>query len=130
MIEIRNIKNLSIQYAIEYFKQKSIDLNKIFTQEIFEILAQYEALRTRQIVKEKKMGEMEITIKKQEKIIFELCTFFHNTLTQVFDKGAKYGDEIDEAFLKLYGKPMSAHSKNDPFQLYVSYLKVYKPMAK
>ena len=44
-IEIRNIRNLSITYAIEYFKTKSVDLNKIFTQEIFEILDQYGQLR-------------------------------------------------------------------------------------
>ncbi len=29
-IEIRNIKNLAIQYAIDYFKSKSEALNKIF----------------------------------------------------------------------------------------------------
>lgn len=37
-VELRKIKNLSIQYAIEYFKSKSKDLNEIFTEEIFEIL--------------------------------------------------------------------------------------------
>ena len=58
-MEMRNIKNMSVQYAIEYFKTKSQDLNKIFTQEIFEVLDQYDILRIQSNQKDSRIQNLE-----------------------------------------------------------------------
>ncbi|CDW81702.1 UNKNOWN [Stylonychia lemnae] len=129
IVEIRNIKNLSVQYAIDYFKQKSEDLNKIFTEEIFEILDQYDILRQKHNQKEQRISRLNEIVKHQEKILSELQTFFHASLSQVFDKTFKYKYEILNAFqLKNFGMPMKAIVQNDPFQLYCSYSNIYRPM--
>eukprot|EP00347_Sterkiella_histriomuscorum_P019503 403341380 len=129
LVEIKNIKNLSVQYAIDYFKQKSSDLNKIFTEEIFEVLDQYDLLRRKLSQKKQKLERASEVIMHQEKIINELCTFYHVSLAQVFDKTFGHKDEIIAAYKKKnQGMAMSAVVQNNPFQLYCSYKTIYKPL--
>ena len=44
-MEIRNLKVIAKQYAIEFFKTKADDLNKIFTMETLKVLSKYEGIR-------------------------------------------------------------------------------------
>ena len=44
-IEIRNVKNVAKNYAIEFFKTKAEDVNKIFSAEVMRILEKFEKMR-------------------------------------------------------------------------------------
>ena len=74
------------------------------------------------------MGEMSEHIYKQEKIISELNTFFHKTLSQVFNKIVKHKEPtLEQVFFKT-GQQMNQINQNDPFQLYTAYTAMYRPL--
>ena len=37
----RNIKKVALDYAVDYFKDKSVELSRLFTQETLKLLNQY-----------------------------------------------------------------------------------------
>ena len=44
-LEKKNIKNIALTYAIDYFKKKTKDLIQLFTSEAIKMLMQYSSLR-------------------------------------------------------------------------------------
>lgn len=51
-IELRNIKTLAKNYAIEYFKTKGQELTQIFSNETFAVLERYGELKEKVIMKD------------------------------------------------------------------------------
>ena len=68
----KNIKKVSIDYAINYFKEKSEQLSALFTAETMKLLNQYTVIRNDSLGKEETISQAAQIINKQECIILEL----------------------------------------------------------
>ena len=71
-VQKRTIKKSSLDYAVNYYKEKSDELSQLFTNETIKLLNQYIIIRNDSL---KKDGYLEKAIKyvnQQENIILEL----------------------------------------------------------
>ena len=120
-MEIEQIKSTSLQYAIDFFRDRSIVVNKILTQEAFTILVQNELLKDELALKDNDIAQLKTRTIKQEQIIASINEFLFHTVEFIFNLHYKHKDDIDERFQQKTSKFLIAHNKNDPFQLYQIY---------
>ena len=78
--ERKFIKNASIAYAISYYKNKSIDLTKIFTQEGLRMIEKYTFLRRQLVQRDEQLRRAAMKSINNESIIMELRQFIEENL--------------------------------------------------
>jgi len=74
-----------MDYAINYFRDKSDEMVQTYTDETTKLFTQYNNLRLTNMAKDKYLAKSSLLIIDQEKIINELRTFIEVYLSEMLD---------------------------------------------
>ena len=126
-IEIITIKKNARKATIEFFKEKSEHVMRIFKQEQMFMVEEYFDLKQRDIKKESTIAKSYQVIKMQERIIQEITCFMHDCLDRIFQKALVKGPQVLKA-LRENGFRVDRSVRTDAFQLYNSYMELVQPI--
>ena len=68
----KNIKKVAIDQAVSYFKDKTLELSSLYTNETLKLLAQYQTIRNDSLNKDEIIKKVARLVDTQENIISEL----------------------------------------------------------
>ena len=124
-IEMRTIKKTARKAQLEFFKQKSEHVMRIFTQEQMFMVEEYFYLKQRAAKKEVAYDRISRLAQQQESMIQDLTCFVHDCLDQIFLKVKQKQPQILQS-MRLAGTKLQ--NNNDPFRLYQGYMDIVKPL--
>jgi hypothetical protein len=111
----QNIKKSSQEYAVEYFKNKTVDLSNIYTGETIKLLKQYTIVRNDSINKDAVIKNASSILSSQEAIIHELRSFIHANLIPILELVERERDAIYKKYSKMNKMPIPGDVAEDPF---------------
>ena len=91
----QNIKKNSQEYAVEYFKGKSVEMSNIYTGETIKLLKQYTVVRNDSLNKDQVIKNASAILASQEAIIGELRIFIHANLIPILELVERERDTIN-----------------------------------
>lgn len=133
--EHKNTLIMAQHFAVDYFKQKSVDLRGVFYQEIKSIRDSFTNVALDMFLNENRLTQLFEFALRQEYLQAEVRTFMFESMSKIFQKVDHYTEMTLEQ-LKT-NKSLSEETKqleieramNNPFQLYASYLDVVRPIT-
>ena len=117
----KNMKKVCCDFAIDYFKSKSTELTRLFTNECLKLLMQYQVIRQDSIEKDTKIKEAIAIIQRQEVMITDLRHFIEEHLTPILKVVEREQTNLRLKYKKEYGRPMPHSVASDPFAIFALY---------
>lgn len=93
---MNNQKIMAKHCAVDFFKKKSEDNNKLYIRDMQKIFEDYDDFRKAYFQSEKKVAKLTQIVCRQERIGSELKVFINEALSKVFDVVLRKTPEIME----------------------------------
>lgn len=126
-VEIITLKKNARIANIEFFKEKSEKVMRVFKQEQMHIVEEFYNLKQRDLKKELIIYKQNKIINEQERIINEHTCFIHDCMDRIFAKALEKAPEVCKSMRKL-GLRVDRTVRSDPFKLYQGYIELVKPI--
>lgn len=129
--DLRNVQNVSKHMAFDFFKSKAASNNEQYQREMKRVLYEFDDVRRKFFVDEKKILQLVNIATRQERIVKELKVFICESLEKIFHKVETKNFEIIktvEEKLPTYQHSRIGQIKENPFALYCSYIDYCRPV--
>lgn len=83
-VELRNLKKTSRKACLEFFKNKSETVMKVFKQEQMHMVEEYYILKKEEAKKERTIQRLSRIMRQQERTISDITCFVHDCLDEIF----------------------------------------------
>lgn len=95
-IAMRTLRKQSRKAQLEFFKIKSEHVMRVFKQEQMYMVEEYFNLKKNESKAQMNLNKAQRTIERQERIILEMQTFYHDCLDLIFRKVSEKQKRIQE----------------------------------
>ena len=117
----KNIKKVAIDNAVAYFKDKTIELSALYTNETLRLLQQYTTIRNDSLDKDEIIKKVARLVDNQENIIAELRQFIEEHLTPILQLIEREREGIYKHYRKAHKRDMDDAQKDDPLSMFGYY---------
>ena len=112
---------MCIDYAVLYYKNKSIDLGKLYTRETVHLLNQHTKLKAAIKEKDNMLNRSLEWLKISENIIYELRGFIVMYLYPMIDIVVQETDGVCQTYKEERGEFLPQDIEDDPFDIFQLY---------